>query len=153
MLMLIHTNEPRRDGPDPDEERRRRWEPISLRILLPVVASFGCLIVGGVTPPVVTYVLTVCAIALCLDAAVAAWPRQRRPMRSDGAGAPSGQDLFSEGSRGMRATSAKRAPSRLSTAPHSSSGSGANRSSTRARARIHPSSSSSDSSCPAPHPA
>ena len=86
MLMLIHTSDGRRGGPDPDEERRRRWEPISLRILLPVVASFACLIVGGVTPPAVTYALSALAVALCIDAAVAAWPRDRRSTRSDGPG-------------------------------------------------------------------
>lgn len=91
MLMLIDTSDHRRGGSDPDEERRRRWEPISLRILLPVVASFACLIVGGVTPPVVTYALTVLAIALCADAAVAAWPRRGRPARSDGAGGADGR--------------------------------------------------------------
>ena len=85
--MLIHTSDAERGGPDPEDERRRRWEPISLRILLPVVASFACLIVGGVTPPLVTYLLAIAAVLLCADAARAAWPGDRRPTRSDG---PSG---------------------------------------------------------------
>ena len=91
LLMLIHTSDGRRGDADTDEERRRRWEPISLRILLPVLGSFACLIVGGVTPPAVTYALTALAVALCIDAALAAWPRHRRPTRPDAPGSAGGR--------------------------------------------------------------
>ena len=74
MLMLIDTADPRYGGaPDPDEERRRRWEPMSLRIVLPVAGSLGCLIVSGLTAPVVGVVLIVVALALCAYAVRAAW--------------------------------------------------------------------------------
>ena len=80
MLMLIDTADPRYGGaPDPDDERERRWQPVSRRIFLPMAASLMCLIVSGSTPALVTYALNVLAIALCLYAARAAWPRRGGP--------------------------------------------------------------------------
>jgi hypothetical protein len=76
MLMLIHTSDPRYGGaPDPDEERERRWEPISLRLFLPMAGSLSCITVSAVTSPAVTYALDVAAIALCLVFVRAAWPK------------------------------------------------------------------------------
>ena len=90
MLMLIDTADPRYGGaPDPDEERRRRWEPISLRILLPVTGSLGCLIVSAVTEPFIALVLNLAAIVLCAVAVRAALPRRRRrPARGEALRAP-----------------------------------------------------------------
>jgi hypothetical protein len=80
MLMLIDTPDPRYGGaPDPDEERERRWQPVSRRIFLPVAGSLSCVIVSGSTAPLVTYLLNVVAIALCLYAMRAAWPRRGGP--------------------------------------------------------------------------
>jgi hypothetical protein len=93
MLMLIDTPDPRYGGaPDPDGERERRWEPVSRRIFLPLAGSLSCLIVSGSTHTVVTLILDLMAIALCLYAVRAAWPRreQREPggPPDDPAGAP-----------------------------------------------------------------
>lgn len=82
MLMLIDTADPRYGGaPDPDEERERRWEPISMRIFLPVAGAMTCVVISAVTAPLVTYALNVAAIALCLCFVRAAWPGRdgRRP--------------------------------------------------------------------------
>jgi hypothetical protein len=77
MLMLIHTaDHPYGGAPDPDEERARRWELISLRVLLPSAGSISCIIVSAVTPPAVTYALTVAAIALCVCFVRAALPKR-----------------------------------------------------------------------------
>ena len=86
MLGLISTPDPRyRGGPDPDEERERRWEPINWRISVSMTASLLCLIVSGTTPLVVTVVLNLAAIALCVYAARLAWPPRRGPGRDDDA--------------------------------------------------------------------
>lgn len=87
--MFIDAAGPRYTGtpePDPDEERRRRWEPISNRILLPVVGSVFCVIFAGAAGALVSYALDLTAVALCFSAARAAWPqrdgragRQARP--------------------------------------------------------------------------
>ena len=75
MLGLISTPDPRYGGaPDPDEERERRWEPINWRISVSVTMSLLCLIVSGTTPPAVTVLLHVAAIALCAYAMRVAWP-------------------------------------------------------------------------------
>jgi hypothetical protein len=79
MLMLIHTaDRPYGGAPDPDEERARRWEPISLRVFLPIAGSLSCIIVSAVTPPAITYALTVAASALCLVFVRAALAEGRR---------------------------------------------------------------------------
>jgi hypothetical protein len=84
MLGLISTPDPRYGGaPDPDDERERRWEPISLRISLPMTASLLCLIVSGTTPGLVTVLLNVLAVALCAYAARAAWIAARQPDGDD----------------------------------------------------------------------
>jgi hypothetical protein len=77
MLMLIDTSG-RYGGPpgdpDPDEERERRWEPISRRIFLPVAGSFTCLALTAGTPPLVGWLLIALALGLCLYAAKQAMP-------------------------------------------------------------------------------
>ncbi len=63
--MLVDVADPRYGGaPDPDEERRRRWEPMSRRIVLPVAASIVCLMISPVTAPQLGFALVVVAIAL-----------------------------------------------------------------------------------------
>jgi hypothetical protein len=79
MLGLINTPDPRYGGaPDPDEERERRWEPISWRISVPVTLSLLAIIISAETPPVVSVLLNVAAIALCAYAMRVAWP-EREP--------------------------------------------------------------------------
>jgi hypothetical protein len=76
MLGLIDTPDPRYGGvPDPDEERERRWEPISWRISVPVTLSLLAIIVSAETPTAVGVVLHVLALALCAYAVKQAWPR------------------------------------------------------------------------------
>jgi len=65
MLMLIHTAEAADEPPSPDDERARRWEPISRRLFLPAAGSVSCLIVGAVTDPLITVVLMLMSIVLC----------------------------------------------------------------------------------------
>lgn len=77
MLGLIKTPDPRYGGaPDPDDERERRWEPISRRISVPVFLSIMALIVSPQTPVAVSVMLNVAAIALCAYAVRQAWPRR-----------------------------------------------------------------------------
>ena len=77
--MLIETAYSRYGGdPDPDEERERRWEPLSLRQFMPVAGSVSCLVVSAATTGAVAFLLTVAAIGLCLCFARAAWPRPGR---------------------------------------------------------------------------
>jgi len=85
MLGLIKTPDPRYGGaPDPDDERERRWQPISRRISVPVFLSIMALIVSPQTPVLVSVVLNIAAIVLCAYAARQAWPgREAHP--SDGA--------------------------------------------------------------------
>jgi hypothetical protein len=76
MLMLIDTADPRYGGsPDPDDERERRWQPVSRRIFVPMAGALSCTIVSGLTTPLVAYALNVMAIVLALFAIRAAWPR------------------------------------------------------------------------------
>jgi hypothetical protein len=85
MLGLIKTPDPRYGGaPDPDDERERRWEPISRRISVPVFLSIMALIISPQTPAAVSVMLNVAAIALCFYAARQAWP-VREAERPDGA--------------------------------------------------------------------
>ena len=81
MLGLINTPDPRYGGaPDPDDERERRWQPISRRISVPVCLSILALIVSPQTPIAVSVVLNVAAIALCAYAVRQAWaPRDGDP--------------------------------------------------------------------------
>lgn len=72
-LMLIDAVDPRYGGsPDPDDERRRRWEPMDKRVSLPFLGSALCLITSAVSTPEVAFGLTVAASGLCLHAARAA---------------------------------------------------------------------------------
>ncbi|HEX2104265.1 MAG TPA: hypothetical protein VHF51_11475 [Solirubrobacteraceae bacterium] len=74
MLGLIDIPDPRYGGaPDPDDERERRWEPISRRISVPVFLSIMALVVSPQTPIAVSVVLNLTAIALCAYAACQAW--------------------------------------------------------------------------------
>jgi hypothetical protein len=78
--MLIDTADPRYGGaPDPDAERERRWEPIGLRLFLPVAGSSSCLILAAVATPALAYALDALALAvvLCLVFVRAAWPRRQ----------------------------------------------------------------------------
>jgi hypothetical protein len=94
MLMLIHTADGRYGGaPDPDDERVRRWEPISLRIFLPIAGSLSCIIISAGTGPALSYALDVAAIALCLCFVRAAWPKPDVGRKSDeGLDASGGND-------------------------------------------------------------
>lgn len=65
--MLVDTPDPRyRHGPDPDEERERRWEPISRRLFVPAAGSMSCFVLapfaGG---SVGAWALTAGGVALC----------------------------------------------------------------------------------------
>lgn len=76
MLGLIKTPDHRYGGaPDPDEERERRWEPISWRISVPVTLSLLAIIVSAQTPTVVSILLNLAAVGLCAYAMYVAWPR------------------------------------------------------------------------------
>ena len=86
MLGLISTPDPRyRGGPDPDEERERRWEPINWRISVSMTLSLLCLIVSGATPLAITVLLNLTAIGLCGYAMRLAWPPRRRDAPDDDA--------------------------------------------------------------------
>jgi hypothetical protein len=86
MLMLIDTDDPRYGGaPDPDAERERRWEPIGLRLLLPVAGSSSCLILAAVATPALAYALDALAVVLCLVFVHAAWPRHHAGTPGDAA--------------------------------------------------------------------
>ena len=66
-FMLVDTPDPRyRGGPDPDDERERRWEPISRRLLVPAAGSVSCFVVspfaGGAFA---SWALTAAGVALC----------------------------------------------------------------------------------------
>jgi hypothetical protein len=75
MLGLIKTPDSRYGGaPDPDDERERRWQPISRRISVPVFLSIMALIASPQTPVAVSILLNVAAIALCAYAVRQAWP-------------------------------------------------------------------------------
>jgi hypothetical protein len=86
MLGLISTPDPRyRGGPDPDEERERRWEPINWRISVSMTLSLLCLIVSGATPLAVTVLLNLAAVALCGYGMRLAWPPRRSEPDDDDA--------------------------------------------------------------------
>lgn len=72
-LMLIDAVDPRYGGsPDPDDERRRRWQPMNRRVSLPFIGSVACLIGSAVSTPETAYGLTLIASGLCLYGAKAA---------------------------------------------------------------------------------
>jgi hypothetical protein len=78
MLMLIDTPDPRyRPEPEPEPERER--EPWRLRhprarVGLPLAGCAVCFAVAYVVPPFVTFLLTVTAIMLFFDGALAMLP-------------------------------------------------------------------------------
>ncbi len=77
-LMLIDVADPRYGGsPDPDDERRRRWQPMDRRVSLPFLGSVACLIGSAVSTPEAAYGLTLVASGLCLYAARAALETRR----------------------------------------------------------------------------
>jgi hypothetical protein len=77
IFMLIDTADTRYGGtPDPDDERERRWKPLGMRVLLPAGASWMCLIVGAITPPLLTLALDIAAIVFCAIFVRAMWPRR-----------------------------------------------------------------------------
>jgi hypothetical protein len=87
MLGLIDTPDPRYGGaPDPDDERERRWEPISRRISVPVFLSIMALIVSPQTPAVVSVLLNAAAIALCAYAVRQALPGRENDRSESGEG-------------------------------------------------------------------
>lgn len=77
LLMLIDAVDPRYGGsPDPDDERRRRWQPTERRILWPAIGSVACLIMSGVGSDEAAYGFTLAAAGLCAYAAQAARPKR-----------------------------------------------------------------------------
>jgi len=79
-LMLIDAVDPRYGGsPDPDDERRRRWEPVDRRVLLSFTGSFTCITVGSVLEPGAAFVgFNLAAAMFCYAGVRAAWPRGGR---------------------------------------------------------------------------
>jgi hypothetical protein len=76
MLMLIDTPDPRyRPEPEPEKEPWRRRHP-RMRVLLPVCASVLCFAVAYVVPPFVTFLLTIVAMMLFFDGALALLPTE-----------------------------------------------------------------------------
>ena len=74
MLMLIDTPDPRyRPEDEPEEEPWRRRHPL-MRVCLPMAASAACFGVAYVVPPFVTFVLTIVAMMLFFDGALALLP-------------------------------------------------------------------------------
>jgi hypothetical protein len=91
LFMLIDTRDPRYGGgADPDDERKRRWEPISGRLFVPAAGSMSCFLVSPfVGTPFASWALTVGGVALCAQFVRVSLrdlpPRRNRPL-------PSGSD-------------------------------------------------------------
>src|SRR3954468_15430706 len=86
MLGLISTPDPRyRGGPDPDEERERRWEPINWRISEYTTLSLLCRIDRGSPPLAALVLVNLGAIALCAYAAPLECPPRRLDETDDAA--------------------------------------------------------------------
>ncbi len=88
LFMLIDIPDPRYGpGADPDDERERRWEPISRRLFVPAAGSISCFLVtpfvGG---PFASWALTVGGVALCAQFVRVSLPdeppRRNRPLRA-----------------------------------------------------------------------
>jgi hypothetical protein len=74
MLMLIDTPDPRyRPDPEPEKEPWRRRHPRA-RIALPLVGCVVCFVLAYLVPPFVTFVLTIVAMMLFFDGALAMLP-------------------------------------------------------------------------------
>ncbi len=86
LFMLINTPDPRyRGGADPDDERERRWEPISRRLFVPAAGSMSCFLVSPfVGGQFASWALTVGGVALCAQFLRASLredpPRRNRPL-------------------------------------------------------------------------
>jgi hypothetical protein len=67
LFMLVDTPDPRyRGDPDPDDERERRWEPISRRLFLPAAGSVSCFVLLPLAgSPFAGWALTAGGIAFC----------------------------------------------------------------------------------------
>ena len=66
MLMLIDTADSRYGGGEgPDDERERRWQPISRRLFVPAAGSVSCLIASVVSDPLISVLLVAIALVLC----------------------------------------------------------------------------------------
>ena len=86
LFMLIDTRDPRYGaGPDPDEERKRRWEPVSRQLFVPAAGSISCFVVSPfVGNMFVSWTLTVGGVALCASLVRVSLrdrpPRRNRPL-------------------------------------------------------------------------
>jgi hypothetical protein len=69
LFMLVDTPDPRHwGGFDPDEERKRRWEPISRRLFVPAAGSVSCLVLSpSVGSRLASWALVAGGVALCAD--------------------------------------------------------------------------------------
>jgi hypothetical protein len=67
LFMLVDAPDPRyRGGHDPDEERERRWEPISRRLFVPAAGSMFCFALSPVgTGSFAGWALMASGVALC----------------------------------------------------------------------------------------
>ena len=67
LFLLVDTPDPRyRGGPDPDDERERRWEPISSKLFLPAAGSMSCFVVSPFAGSrLAGWALTATGVALC----------------------------------------------------------------------------------------
>jgi hypothetical protein len=89
LFMLIDTPDPRYGGFDPDAQRERRWEPISLRQFVPAAGSISCFAIAPVGGgSLLSWGLTVGGVALCAQFARVSLRedpprRNRRPSRGD----------------------------------------------------------------------
>jgi hypothetical protein len=74
MLMLIDTPDPRyRPEPEPEREPWRRRHPRA-RVALPLAGCAVCFGVAYLVPPFITFVLTIVAMMLFFDGALALLP-------------------------------------------------------------------------------
>jgi hypothetical protein len=76
MLMLIDTPDPRYRPSEPDPEREP-WHVRhrAIRVTAPILASIGCFVASSYVSPFMTFVLTVVALTLFFDGALALLPR------------------------------------------------------------------------------
>ena len=68
LFLLVDPPGPRRepDGLDPDDERARRWEPISRQLFVPAAGSLSCFALSPFAgSPAAGWVLTAAGVALC----------------------------------------------------------------------------------------
>ena len=70
LWLLVDTpgRRPEPSGPDPDDERARRWEPISRQLFVPAAGSLSCFALTPFTgSPVGSWALTAAGVALCVQ--------------------------------------------------------------------------------------